>query len=95
MKKVILSAVVAAALLTSCGAGSAKGNWTDSDKEKFDAEMDKVSESLEPFGEHKQAFLDCYYEKLEEGYANFNEANTDVEGCKTLAQDCAKEVMGM
>lgn len=95
MKKVILSAIVATALLSSCGGGSSKGNWSDSDKELFDAEMEKIEGSLDAFGDNKQDFLDCYYENLEENYANFTEANSDVEGCKKLAQDCAEEAMGM
>lgn len=95
MRKVILSAVVAAALLTSCGGGSTKGNWSEADKAKADAAVAEIDSDLDVFGDKKQDFIDCYLEKVEDNYDNFAAADSDLDGCSKLAEDCAKEVMAM
>lgn len=94
MKKIIYSTLIFAAVLTSCG-GSKKGAWSESDKEKFNAEIEKASSSLDAFGDQKQEFIDCYLNKVEANFDNFAEANSDVEGCSKYAQECAGEIMGM
>jgi len=93
MKKLIYTGLLAVAFLASCGEASKKGAWSDADKAQMDAEVKKVEGDLEAFGDKKQAFIDCYTGKIEAEYESFSEANSDVEGCKKLAMDCASEVM--
>lgn len=96
MKKAIIFVFGAMLLVaTACGGESKKGKWSDSDKEKFDKEMEKIGSSLDAMGDQKEAFIKCYYEKLEANYADFDEANSDGPGAKKYAQECAMEVMGM
>ncbi len=95
MKKIILSAVVAAAVLTSCGGASTKGNWSDADKEKANEAVAEIDSELDVFGDKKQDFIDCYLEKVEDNYDDFATADADLDGCSKLAEECAEEVMDM
>jgi len=70
--------------------GSVKGKWSAVDKETFMAEMDKID--LSSLGDNKDAFLDCYLNKLEQNYSSFVDANSDETGCSQIAQDCAAGV---
>ena len=93
MKKLIYTGLLAVAFLASCGESSVAGAWSDADKAAMDAEVKKVEGDLDALGDKKQDFIDCYTEKVEAEYDNFTEANSDVEGCKKLAMDCATSVM--
>lgn len=95
MKKMFPAALVIIALIgmTACGPKSVKGKWTDDDKQRFNDEIKKVEAQLESLGEHKKAFIDCYFEKIEKNYDNFDQANTDKPGCEKLSMDCAKDIM--
>lgn len=73
---------------------STKGNWTQEEIEKAEAELEKVDASLEPFGDKKEDFKSCYLTKIMENYDNFNQANMDLEGCTALAETCTKQVLG-
>lgn len=73
-------------LLSACN-NSKKGAWSDADKMKFKVEMDKVSE-LDNLSENKQAYIDCYLQKLEANYSSLYEADRDADGCKQLAEEC-------
>jgi hypothetical protein len=55
--------------------------------------MDRVKGSLDVLGDKKQAYIDCYWKKVEANYENFEKANSDVSGCQKLAMDCATEAM--
>lgn len=92
MKKIILTVAVAL-VLVSCGQSSKKGAWSQEDKDKFNKEMEKVKGSLDVLGDKKQAYIDCYWKKVEANYENFEKANSDVSGCQKLAMDCATEAM--
>lgn len=84
-------------ILTSCTttAGvSKKGNWNAEDKAKADAAIAAVDSDLDAFGDKKQDFIDCYLQKIEANYKNFNSADSDLDGCSKLAEKCAKEVLG-
>ena len=94
MKKFILPLAAALGIiLTSCGEGSEKGNWSEEDREKFDEVMEENAGSLEAMGDLKEEFIECYYEKLEANYENFEEADGDIEGAKKYAQECTEELL--
>lgn len=95
MKKIILTAFVAAAMLTSCGGGDAseKGNWNEEDKKKADEAVAEIDGDLDVFGDHKQDFIDCYLGKIEDKYENFASADADLAGCSAIAEECAEEIM--
>jgi hypothetical protein len=75
------------------GETSKKGAWSKADIEKFDAEMEKIGSSLDAMGDQKEAFIDCYFEKIQANYDSFAEANTDGPGASKYAEECAAEVM--
>jgi hypothetical protein len=85
--------VVSILLLTACGQTSKKGAWNKEDKDRANKEIKKVEADLSILGDKKQAYIDCYLEKLENNYDNFSAADTDEKGCEKLAIDCATELM--
>lgn len=90
--KYIFYSIAVSAMLVSCS-GSKKGAWSDDDKKKANDEMKKVESSLDILGDKKQQFIDCYLDKIEDNYDNFDAANKDEKGCSKLATDCMKEAM--
>ena len=96
MKKFKLSLVFAAVgmmLLASCGEVSSKGNWTQENKDKADTEVATMRSQVETMmGDKTDAYLDCYLEKVEANYANFDEANGDMDGCTKLATECMEDM---
>lgn len=74
---------------------STKGNWNAADKQLANDAVAAIDEQLAAFGDKKQAFIDCYLQKVEANYASFAEADVDLDGCSALAESCAAEVMGM
>jgi hypothetical protein len=80
-------------LLTACGQTSKKGAWNKEDKDKANQEIKKVDADLSILGDKKQAYVDCYLEKLENNYDNFTAADSDEKGCAKLAVDCVTELM--
>jgi len=92
MKKII-TLVASLAFLVACN-GSKKGAWSDEDKKKANDEIKKVESSLDVLGDKKQVYIDCYLDKIEDGYENFDAANKDQKGCEKFAMDCVKEIYG-
>jgi hypothetical protein len=90
MKKVLMM-VAAVAFLVACN-GSKKGAWSDEDKQKAKDEVKKVEASLDVLGDKKQAYIDCYLDKIEDNYDNFDAANKDQKGCEKHAMDCVKDI---
>ncbi|MFM7682156.1 MAG: hypothetical protein ACKO7P_05350 [Bacteroidota bacterium] len=90
--KYFFYSIALSAMLVSCS-GSKKGAWSDDDKKKANDEIKKVESSLDILGDKKQKFIDCYLEKVEDNYDNFDAANIDEKGCEKLAIDCMKEAM--
>ncbi len=80
-------------LLTACGQISVKGAWSKEDKDRANAEIKKVDADLDILGDKKQAYIDCYLEKLENNYDDFKSADSDEKGCEKLAVECATELM--
>ena len=71
---------------------SQKGKWSRFDKDKFYLDMSK--EDLSVFGDKKDAWLDCYFLKLQDNFESYSDANTDEGGCSLLALACNDEVLG-
>lgn len=91
MKKVVFI-VSLLVLFTACET-SQKGAWSEEDKAMAQAEMDKIEGELDELGELKQPYIDCYLEKVEANFSSFYAADSDVEGCEKLAEECANEIM--
>ena len=77
-------------IFTSCSS-SKKGQWSQEDKNRFYKEIGAVKE-LDNFGEYKQQWLDCYFEKCQANYSSFTEADNDEAGCTTIATNCTVEL---
>lgn len=100
-------ALVSTMTLTSCGSEAAdaakteeegpksvKGKWLDAEKEQAQAEVDKVRGQVEELlGENTDAYIECYLEKVEDAYPDFQTANSDQPGCTKLAQECMEGLM--
>ena len=71
---------------------STKGNWNDTDKRLADAAVTSIDSQLDALGENKQAYIDCYLEKVEANYNSFSVANSDAAGCEKLALECVDEL---
>ena len=78
-------------LLISCST-SVKGNWSDSDKQKFQIEMEAVEE-LSDLGENKTKWIECYLIKCEANFSSFYQADSDAKGCEKIALECYDEVL--
>ena len=75
--------------LVACG--SKKGSWTEEEKEKAIQSVEKHKAEIEAFGKDKQAFIDCYVEKMEQRYENFD-ASTEA-GRNLVVVDCIKPIV--
>lgn len=71
--------------------GSVKGKWSESDKQKFRADMDGLEE-LSSFGENKTKWIECYLSKCEANYSSYHQADSDEEGCEKNALECYDEI---
>lgn len=94
MKKTFIAvAALALFVLASCG-GSSKGNWSEDDKAKAQEAVEEVKADLEVMlGEKAEDYINCYLEKVENEYDNFEAADSDREGCEKLAKECMEDLM--
>jgi hypothetical protein len=72
--------------------GSKKGNWSETDKQKFRKDMYAVEE-LSNFGDNKLKWIECYLSKCEANYSSYYEADQDERGCEKIASECLDEVL--
>ena len=94
MKKansILMSGLIFTSLFLSSCNGSKKGAWSDADKQKFHAEMEKVD--LSSLGDNKTKWTDCYLKKAEANYSSFADADMDKDGCKKMALECSNEIL--
>ena len=91
MKKIILLST-SALLLVSCN-GSKKGAWTQEDKTKARNYIKQSEGPLDFLGNNKEQFVQCYLEKVENTYENFDDANADTKGCDNLTANCLGEIL--
>jgi len=89
-----LFVILGLVLITACES-SKKGAWSQADKDLANAEIAKIEGELDALGENKQAFIDCYLEKVEDNYSSFAEADADMAGCEALSMECATEVFSL
>ena len=71
--------------------GSKKGAWTEEEKQKAIQSLKKHKAEIAAFGKDKQAFIDCYVEKMEQRYENFD-ASTEA-GRNLVVIDCIKPMV--
>lgn len=90
MKKIIFITTISLSVL-SCG--SKKGSWTDEDKKKASDYIKNSEGSLEFLGTSKQEFIDCYLDKVEKKYDNFDESTSDSRGTDSLTASCFVEIL--
>ena len=90
MKKIIFITTLSLSIF-SCG--SKKGSWTEEDKKKASDHIKKSEGSLEFLGTSKQEFIDCYLEKVEKKYDNFDESTADSKGTDSLTASCFVEIL--
>ena len=90
MKKIIFITTLSLSIF-SCG--SKKGSWTEEDKKKASEYIKKSEGSLEFLGTSKQEFIDCYLEKVEKKYDNFDESTADSKGTDSLTASCFVEIL--
>jgi len=83
--------IASVAFLVACN-GSKKGAWSDEDKKRADDEVKKVESSLDVLGDKKEAYINCYLDKLENNYKSFDDANKDQKGCEKHALDCIQDI---
>lgn len=92
MKKVFMM-IAAVAFLMACN-GSKKGAWSDEDYQKAKDELKNVDSTLAFFlGSKKEAYVNCFLEKLENNYENFDASQSDKKGCEKHAVDCMQDVV--
>ncbi|MBM3185634.1 MAG: hypothetical protein FJZ67_04980 [Bacteroidetes bacterium] len=90
MKNIIFITTISLSIF-SCG--SKKGSWTEEDKKKASDYIKKSEGSLEFLGTSKQDFIDCYLEKVEKKYDDFDESTTDARGTDSLTASCFVEIL--
>lgn len=72
---------------------SRKGHWSAEDKRNAMIEIAKVRSDIEKsLGDRTDAYIECYIERVEANYKNFEKANADIKGCTKLAEKCIKEL---
>ncbi len=91
-KLLLLVVLITTTLLTSCNY-SKKGNWTKDDRTRFYKEVTGVIDNNENLDETTKAkWVDLYFEKCQNQYSSFADADADVEGCKRIAVACNEEI---
>ncbi len=90
MKNLILITILSFSIF-SCG--SKKGSWTNEDKQKAIDFIKQSEGSLEFLGSSKQQFIDCYLEKVEKTYENFQDSKSDSKGSDSLTASCFVEIL--
>jgi hypothetical protein len=91
--KNVLMMISTVAFLVACD-GSEKGAWSDEDKQKVIDEVKNVESTLDfILGNKKEAYVNCYLEKLENNYEDFDAAYEDKEGSEKYAVDCMQDVL--
>lgn len=83
--------IVAVAFLVACN-GSKKGAWSDADKKQAKDELKNIEASLGILGDKKQAYIDCYLNKIEDNYESFDAAQKDNNGCGKIFVECMDNV---
>ena len=92
MKNQILSIIIILFSVIFIGCNeSSKGNWSDTDKNRFRSVVETVEE-LNSFGEYKSDWIECYLNKCESNYSSFFSADSDEAGCTELAIECSEEI---
>jgi len=69
------------------------GKWNNEDKQRFNSEMESIKSEIDQLGEYKDAFLSCYFEKIQNTFSSFNQAYNNSSKCQQLATKCANEIM--
>lgn len=78
---------------TACrSSDSQKGAWTEQDKQLLKDKFAEAAYKIDTLGEKKQEFIDCYFEKLEQNYKSFAQANSDFEGCVHYCKECYQQI---
>jgi hypothetical protein len=91
-KSILMIFLVVISLIFNGCNGSKKGNWSETDKQKFRKDMYAVEE-LSNFGDNKSKFIECYLSKCEANYSSYYEADQDEKGCEKIASECSDEVL--
>lgn len=72
---------------------SAKGKWSQSDKNKFREYLGKEKGIVSMLGEDKaNQFIECCLNKTEAENSSFSEVKSDLEGGKKIGSDCFIEI---
>jgi hypothetical protein len=90
--KLFIATISLGILLSSCNTQSKKGQWSKADKLRFYKEMENAKE-LDNLGSDKAKWIDCYFEKAQNEFSSFDDADKDLDGCEKLAEVCASEVI--
>lgn len=90
VKTVIIISLVA--IVTSCNESN-KGSWSFEDRKKAKEELNS-SIRLKIYGndQKKQEIIDCFLDKIELNYNNFEEAKNDDVGTDTSLRNCENKV---
>lgn len=74
---------------------SEKGNWIESDAEKFLADVSMAMDGYqEIFNEEvREQIVSCYLNKAILEFENYEEANSNPDKCKELASSCVNELV--
>lgn len=67
------------------------GSWSNDDKNEFELVMSNTTE-LDRYKDKKNEFIKCYFEKCENKFSSFAEANQNPEECGKLVFSCIVEL---
>ena len=92
IKSILMIFLVVISLIFYGCNGSKKGNWSETDKQKFRKDMYAIEE-LSNFGDNKSKWIECYLSKCEANYSSYYEADQDEKGLEKIASECRDEVL--
>lgn len=75
--------------------GSFKGNWSESDKQRFREELEKIPEPyLSVLGKNKVKFIEYCIASGEKNYSSFAELSNDSDGIQKISNEsCVKIIL--
>ena len=93
-KSLILGLIILVTLVLIRQNGSIKGNWSQSDKQRFREEFEKIPEPYSRIlGKNKAKFIEYCVESGEKNYSSFAELSNDSDGIQKISKESGIKII--
>lgn len=71
---------------------STAGNWSKEDIQRMEDALDTMREGQDESGPDLEPFFECYTSKVMMVYNSYYDADSDIDGCTEISQECVTEL---